>query len=591
MAYVHIAHDCQLGSHRSWPKRRSSAGHVHVGDWVILGGLIGRAPVRARRRACDDRLPDAAVAQDLPPFVTGGRQPRAGAGHQSAKACAAAASRPSASRHVKQMHRLLYREGLTLAAGTRGDQRSCASDEPDDDADVRADAATSSRPPSAASCAEPSLSSMPRLAMVAGEASGDLLAGLLLRRRAGALAASRGGRHRRPAHGGARLRGLVAVATSWRCAVTVEVLRHYREIAGIRNAAGRAAAAATSPTPSSASMRPTSTSTWRSGCARRGHQHRSTSSARRSGPGAASGSRRSRARSTMCCACFRSSRRCWRAHGIAATFVGHPLADAIPLRAAARRQPRRAGPGRRPTRWSPCCRAAGARRSSTIAPLFLQAAARLHRQRPACASCCRPRRACARMLEPMLAQHAAGDADHVARRPLARGAGRLRRDPDRQRHGDARGGAVQAADGDRLPHECLVWQIMRRMQLQPWVGLAQHPVPRLRGARIAAGRRHAGDAGTGRACSGSTRRSAARRCRHGFSKCTSSCGATPHERPPMRSRRFLRAEQLGLRLESPGAGGRRRRGGPRPAGRPGGGRSGDPRRSATRSRAWPTPRC
>ena len=50
--------------------------------------------------------------------------------------------------------------------------------------------------------------------------------------------------------------------------------------------------------------------------------------------------------------------------------------------------------------------------------------------------------------------------------------------------------------------------------------------------------------------------------------------------PPMRSRRFLKPEQLGLGWRRPGAGGRRRRGRPRPAGRAGGGRRGDPRRAA-----------
>ena len=47
----------------------------------------------------------------------------------------------------------------------------------------------------------------------------------------------------------------------------------------------------------------------------------------------------------------------------------------------------------------------------------------------------------------------------------------------------------------------------------------------------------------------------------------------------MPSRRFLRAEQLGLDWNRAGAGRRRRRGRPRAAGRPGGGRRGDPRRS------------
>ena len=51
-------------------------------------------------------------------------------------------------------------------------------------------------------------------------------------------------------------------------------------------------------------------------------------------------------------------------------------------------------------------------------------------------------------------QAAAGRAAcTIARRPVARRAGGLRRDADRQRHRHAGGGAVQAAHGDRLQHE------------------------------------------------------------------------------------------------------------------------------------------
>jgi UDP-N-acetylglucosamine acyltransferase len=41
MAYVHIAHDCVVGNHTTLANNATLAGHVHVGDWVILGGLTG----------------------------------------------------------------------------------------------------------------------------------------------------------------------------------------------------------------------------------------------------------------------------------------------------------------------------------------------------------------------------------------------------------------------------------------------------------------------------------------------------------------------------------------------------------------------
>lgn len=38
MPYVHIAHDCVIGSHVIFSNNATIAGHVHVGDWAILAG-------------------------------------------------------------------------------------------------------------------------------------------------------------------------------------------------------------------------------------------------------------------------------------------------------------------------------------------------------------------------------------------------------------------------------------------------------------------------------------------------------------------------------------------------------------------------
>lgn len=41
MAYVHIAHDCVVGSETVFVNNSSLAGHVHVGDYATLGGFVG----------------------------------------------------------------------------------------------------------------------------------------------------------------------------------------------------------------------------------------------------------------------------------------------------------------------------------------------------------------------------------------------------------------------------------------------------------------------------------------------------------------------------------------------------------------------
>src|SRR5450631_2833899 len=41
MAYVHLAHDCQIGNHTIFANNSQLAGHVHVADYAILGGYTG----------------------------------------------------------------------------------------------------------------------------------------------------------------------------------------------------------------------------------------------------------------------------------------------------------------------------------------------------------------------------------------------------------------------------------------------------------------------------------------------------------------------------------------------------------------------
>jgi len=41
MPYVHIAHDCQVGSHTVFANNVGISGHVQVDDWAILGGYAG----------------------------------------------------------------------------------------------------------------------------------------------------------------------------------------------------------------------------------------------------------------------------------------------------------------------------------------------------------------------------------------------------------------------------------------------------------------------------------------------------------------------------------------------------------------------
>ena len=114
MAYVHIAHDCRLGDHIIMANAVQLAGHVHLGDWVFLGGLtgvhqFGRVGAHAMT-AFQTRL-----AQDVPPFVTAGGNP-AEAQSINAEGLKRRGFSPERITLIKQMYRLLYRQGLTLHA-------------------------------------------------------------------------------------------------------------------------------------------------------------------------------------------------------------------------------------------------------------------------------------------------------------------------------------------------------------------------------------------------------------------------------------------------------------------------------------------
>lgn len=114
MAYVHIAHDVQLGHHTVLANNATLAGHVHVGDWAIVGGLSGihqfcRVGAHAMLGF------QSHVVQDVPPFMTASGNPLALHGPNVEGLRRRGHTRERMAL-VKQMHRLLYREGLTLDA-------------------------------------------------------------------------------------------------------------------------------------------------------------------------------------------------------------------------------------------------------------------------------------------------------------------------------------------------------------------------------------------------------------------------------------------------------------------------------------------
>ncbi|MBK9237506.1 MAG: acyl-ACP--UDP-N-acetylglucosamine O-acyltransferase [Rhodoferax sp.] len=112
MAYVHIAHDCQVGNQTILANNATLGGHVHLGDWVFVGGLTGvHQFVKVGAHAMAGFA--SAVTQDVPPFMMVDGNPLAVRGFniEGLRRRGFGSERIAA---VKQMHRLLYRSGLTF---------------------------------------------------------------------------------------------------------------------------------------------------------------------------------------------------------------------------------------------------------------------------------------------------------------------------------------------------------------------------------------------------------------------------------------------------------------------------------------------
>ena len=68
MAYVHVAHDCHVGSKTVFANCASLAGHVSVGDYAILGGFTGIHQFCRVGAHCMTGIATITF-KDVPPFI------------------------------------------------------------------------------------------------------------------------------------------------------------------------------------------------------------------------------------------------------------------------------------------------------------------------------------------------------------------------------------------------------------------------------------------------------------------------------------------------------------------------------------------
>jgi UDP-N-acetylglucosamine acyltransferase len=117
MAYVHVAHDCQIGSHTIFANACQLAGHVTVGDWAIFGATtLVHQFVHIGAHAFTGM--GTYLPQDLPPFVTAAGNMAQPYGINS-EGLKRRGFTPETINGLKRAYRTLYRKGLSLEEARR----------------------------------------------------------------------------------------------------------------------------------------------------------------------------------------------------------------------------------------------------------------------------------------------------------------------------------------------------------------------------------------------------------------------------------------------------------------------------------------
>ncbi len=113
MAYVHIAHDCRIGSHTIFANNATLAGHVHVGDWAIFGGFSGvHQFCRIGAHAFLGMY--SGVNRDVPAYTTVSGQPARPRGINS-EGLKRRGFSAEQIQNIKDAYRIVYRRGRKLA--------------------------------------------------------------------------------------------------------------------------------------------------------------------------------------------------------------------------------------------------------------------------------------------------------------------------------------------------------------------------------------------------------------------------------------------------------------------------------------------
>ena len=113
MAYVHIAHDCQVGNNIIFANSATLAGHVHVGDWAFFAGFTG-AHQFCHIGAHSFIGMNSLTNKDIPAYTMASGQPVTPRGVNTEGLKRRNFSSEEIN-NIKNAYRILYRSELTLA--------------------------------------------------------------------------------------------------------------------------------------------------------------------------------------------------------------------------------------------------------------------------------------------------------------------------------------------------------------------------------------------------------------------------------------------------------------------------------------------
>lgn len=112
MAYVHIAHDCLIGSHTVFANNATLAGHVVIDDYAILGGFTGVHQF-CRVGSYSFSAISSVIVKDVPPYlmVSGNTAKPNGLNREGLKRHGYSQETINT---LKKAYKIIYREGLLL---------------------------------------------------------------------------------------------------------------------------------------------------------------------------------------------------------------------------------------------------------------------------------------------------------------------------------------------------------------------------------------------------------------------------------------------------------------------------------------------